>query len=191
MHLCPSTIKNNGMVIFACRDVSCCTSSILSVSMPGLCASPCAPQAGCLGGESSTAEGGGCGCLWLHLSPLLWWCVLCFSQQFWCTALEALCMLYCKCAYPFSGTKALGLVFRCFLLKEVRYEQLGELGGCWGCHHCSLWADPHQKPPYYTIISKGMCQYEQLTKFYQMTNIFIYSPLQKKPWLLFGKTEHG
>lgn len=69
MHLCPSTIKNNGMVIFACRDVSCCTSSILSVSMPGLCASPCAPQAGCLGGESSTAEGGGCGCLWLHLSP--------------------------------------------------------------------------------------------------------------------------
>lgn len=69
MHICPSTIKNNGMVIFACRDVSCCTSSILSVSMPGLCASPCAPQAGCLGGESSTAEGGGCGCLWLHLSP--------------------------------------------------------------------------------------------------------------------------
>lgn len=53
---------------------------------------------------------------------------------------------------------------------------------------CSL-----PEPPYCTVTGEETCWYGealgQLTNFYQSINVFIYSLLQKKPWLLFGKIE--
>lgn len=49
------------------------------------------------------------------------------------------------------------------------------------------------EPPYCTVIGKETCWYGQvlgqITNFYQTINVFIYSLLQRKPWLLFGKIE--
>jgi len=40
-------------------------------------------------------------------------------------------LLYCKRAHSFAGANAFELVFgRFFLSKEVKYVQLGMLGGC-------------------------------------------------------------